>query len=108
MIPLRALLRRQSAAVMTVLIIVINVFCFLYKDIQPGYMQNALVAHYALIPDHLRPFSLITSMFLHGGWFHLIGNMWFLWVFGSHIEDALGSAKFAIFFLVSGIASGVV
>jgi membrane associated rhomboid family serine protease len=108
MIPLRALLRRQSTPFMTVLLIIVNTFCFLLEEVQPGYVQNAFIAHYALVPDHLRPYSLLTSMFLHGGWFHLIGNMWFLWVFGSHIEDALGSAKFLIFYLVSGIASGLV
>src|SRR3954462_5171893 len=47
-------------------------------------------------------------MFLHGGWLHLIGNMWFLWVFGSHIEEALGSARYLIFYLVSGIVSALV
>lgn len=108
MIPLRALLRRQSTAVMTLLIIIINTVCFLFETVQPGYMQSAFIAHYALVPDHLRPFSLITCMFLHGGWLHLIGNMWFLWVFGSHVEDALGSAKFAVFYMVSGIVSGIV
>ena len=108
MIPLRALLRRKSAAVMTVLIIVLNVFCFLIEQAQPGYLQAAFIRHYALVPDRLRSYSLITSMFLHGGWLHLIGNMWFLWVFGSHVEDALGSAKFAVFYLLSGIAAGMV
>jgi membrane associated rhomboid family serine protease len=108
MIPLRALLRRQSVPIMTLLIIIVNTFCFLVEQVQPGYRQNAFIAHYALVPDHLRPFSLISSMFLHGGWLHLIGNMWFLWVFGLHVEDALGSAKFAVFYLVSGIVSGVV
>jgi membrane associated rhomboid family serine protease len=108
MIPLRALLRRKSTAVMTVLIIVVNVLCFLLEQAQPGYLQAAFIRQYALVPDRLRPYSLITSMFLHGGWFHLIGNMWFLWVFGSHVEDALGSAKFAIFYLLSGIAAGTV
>ncbi len=47
-------------------------------------------------------------MFLHGGWLHMIGNMWFLWVFGSHIEDAMGAAKFLIFYLISGVASAAV
>jgi membrane associated rhomboid family serine protease len=108
MIPLRALLRRQSTPLMTLLIIIINVCCFLFEEAQPGYVQSAFVAHYALVPDRLRPFSLISSMFLHGGWFHLIGNMWFLWVFGSHVEDALGSVRFAVFYLISGIVAGVV
>jgi hypothetical protein len=51
---------------------------------------------------------LLTSMFLHGGWLHLIGNMWFLWVFGSHLENALGSGKYLLFYLVSGVASALV
>lgn len=106
MIPLRALLRRQSTAAMTLLIIAINVVCFLFELVQPGYMQSSFIAHYALVPDHLHAFSLITSMFLHGGWLHLIGNMWFLWVFGSYVEDALGAAKFVVFYLISGIISG--
>ncbi|HKJ02151.1 MAG TPA: rhomboid family intramembrane serine protease [Longimicrobiales bacterium] len=46
--------------------------------------------------------ALFTSMFLHGGWFHLVGNMWFLWVFGNNIEDAMGPGRFVIFYLVSG------
>ncbi|MBV9296835.1 MAG: rhomboid family intramembrane serine protease [Acidobacteriaceae bacterium] len=106
MIPLRALLLRQSTPVTTLLIIAANVFCFLFETVQPGYMQSSILAHYALVPDRLHPTALITSMFLHGGWLHLIGNMWFLWVFGSHIEDAIGSAKFLLFYLICGIASG--
>ncbi|MGA8029981.1 MAG: rhomboid family intramembrane serine protease [Bryobacteraceae bacterium] len=108
MIPLRALLLRQSTPVMTLLIIAANVLCFLFEDVQPAYLQSSFIAHYALVPDRLHPTALLTSMFLHGGWLHLIGNMWFLWVFGSHIEDAMGWAKFLVFYLICGIASGVV
>ena len=49
--------------------------------------------------------TLITHMFLHGGWFHIIGNMWFLWVFGDNVEDAMGSARFIAFYLLSGLAA---
>lgn len=49
--------------------------------------------------------TLFTSMFMHGGWLHLIGNMWFLWIFANNIEDALGSVRFAIFYLVTGLAA---
>ncbi len=108
MIPLRALLSRQSVPVMTLLIIGLNVFFFLDEMARPMYARDAFIEHYALIPDQLRLSTFITSMFLHGGWLHLIGNMWFLWVFGSHIEDAMGSAKFAIFYLISGVASAAV
>lgn len=108
MIPLRALINRQSAPVITLLIIAANVFCFLFEEIQPGYLQASFIAHYALVPDRLHPTALLTSMFLHGGWLHLIGNMWFLWVFGSHIEDAMGSAKYLFFYLICGVISGAV
>src|SRR5690348_8463653 len=108
MIPLRALLYRNSTPVITLFLIGINVFCFLAEMSQPMYLREAFIAHYALIPDQLHPTAFLTSMFLHGGWLHLIGNMWFLWVFGSHIEDAMGPAKFLVFYLISGIATAMV
>lgn len=49
--------------------------------------------------------TLVLSMFLHGGWMHLIGNMWFLWVFGDNVEDALGHGRFALFYLICGAAA---
>ena len=108
MIPLRALLYRRNPATMTLLIIAVNVLCFLYEMAHPLYLRDRFIQQYALIPDQLHPITFITSMFLHGGWLHLIGNMWFLWVFGSHIEDALGAAKFLVFYFISGIASAIV
>lgn len=108
MIPLRALLLRHSTPVMTLLLIAANTLCFLFEMAQPPYLRNALIEHYALVPDHLYLPAFVTSMFLHGGWLHLIGNMWFLWVFGSHIEDAMGPGRFLVFYLISGIASAVV
>lgn len=50
----------------------------------------------------LRYGSLITSMFMHGGWMHLVGNMWFLWVFGNNIEDSMGHARYLVFYLICG------
>ena len=108
MIPLRALLFRRNPATMTLAIIALNVLCFLYEMAFPGYLREHFIQQYGLVPDQLRPLTFVTSMFLHGGWLHIIGNMWFLWVFGSHIEDALGSGRFLIFYLLSGIASAIV
>lgn len=51
--------------------------------------------------------TIVTSMFLHGGWFHLLGNMWFLWVFGNNVEDAMGHLRFAAFYLLCGIAAAL-
>lgn len=93
---------------MTLAIIALNTLCFLVEIAQPAYLQSSFIQHYALVPDRFHLTALVTSMFLHGGWFHLIGNMWFFWVFGSHIEDALGSAKFVAFYLICGIVSAVV
>src|SRR2546427_7092845 len=49
--------------------------------------------------------TVLTSMFMHGGWFHLLGNMWFLWVFGNNIEDSMGHTRFVVFYLLSGVAA---
>ncbi len=51
------------------------------------------------------PTTLFTSMFLHGGWFHILGNMWFLWVFGDNIEDVMGPLRFIVFYLLCGLAA---
>jgi membrane associated rhomboid family serine protease len=53
-------------------------------------------------PNWLAP---LTSMFMHGGWFHLIGNMWFLWVFGNNVEDSIGHVRYAVFYVLCGFAA---
>lgn len=50
-------------------------------------------------------YTAITSMFLHGGWFHIISNMWFLWIFGNNVEDSMGHGRFAIFYLLCGLSA---
>ena len=59
------------------------------------------------LPDQVRLSSILTSMFLHGGWLHVLGNMWFLWIFGDNIEDLLGHAKFLVFYLLCGIVAAL-
>lgn len=51
------------------------------------------------------PASLVTSMFMHGGWFHIIGNMWFLWIFGDNVEDVMGPVRFVLFYVLCGLAA---
>jgi len=53
------------------------------------------------------PWTVLTSMFLHGGWMHIIGNMWFLWIFGDNVEDAMGHVKYLLFYLGCGIAAAL-
>lgn len=50
-------------------------------------------------------YTLLTSMFMHGGWLHLLGNMWFLWIFGNNVEDSMGHLRFAVFYLLCGLAA---
>lgn len=72
----------------------------------------ALIFGHAALPDEVRvafpaSLTLITSMFLHGGWMHLLGNMLYLWIFGNNIEDAMGHAKFVVFYVLSGILAAL-
>jgi membrane associated rhomboid family serine protease len=108
MIPLRALVRIGGFPAGTLLLIAVNTLCFLFEQALNPYAQRALIYQYALVPNQLHLTSLVTSMFLHGGWMHLIGNMWFLWVFGSRVEDTLGSAKYLVYYLLCGVAAAVV
>jgi membrane associated rhomboid family serine protease len=106
--PLRSLIRLNSFPAVTLLLIIVNLFCFLFEEALNPYSQRALIYQYALVPDRLHLTSLLTSMFLHAGWMHLIGNMWFLWVFGSRVEDVIGSFRYAVYYLVCGVVAAFV
>jgi membrane associated rhomboid family serine protease len=107
MFPLRDTQPSYSKPVVTVLLIVVNILVFLFEVSLDPYSRNAFIGAYGLVPDHFSFMSLLTSMFLHGGWMHVLGNMWFLWIFGDNIEDILGSAKYLLFYLLCGIAAGM-
>src|ERR1700752_5095500 len=68
---------------------------------------SASVLGLGLVPADLAWSDVITSMFLHGSWLHLIGNMWFLWIFGNNVEDAMGHVRFVVFYLLCGIAAAL-
>ena len=103
MFPLRDTQPSYSKPVVTVLLIVINILVFLFQVSLDPYSGNEFIATYGLVPDHFRFQNVLTSMFLHGGWMHVLGNMWFLWIFGDNIEDILGSAKYLLFYLLCGL-----
>src|ERR1019366_2678419 len=107
MIPLRSKERVYSRTVVTGSLIAINTIIFLYQFML-GYRVDQFVRTWGIVPDDLHLITLFTSMFLHGGWLHLLGNMLFLWVFGRNLEDLIGGARFLIFYLVCGVVSGVV
>jgi hypothetical protein len=118
MIPLRDRNPSGSFPAVTIAIIVACTAAFLY-ELSLGRGLNRFLTEFALVPGQVTyglqtgelgwrgivpPF--FTSMFLHGGWLHLIGNMWFLWIFGDNVEDALGSFRFVFFYLACGLAAG--
>lgn len=68
---------------------------------------SASVLGLGLVPADAAWHSVLTSMFLHGSWLHLIGNMWFLWIFGNNVEDAMGHFRFLVFYLLCGVAAAL-
>jgi len=86
---------------------VVNILVFLFEFSLDPYTRNAFIAQYGLVPDRFGLTNIVTSMFLHGGWLHVLGNMWFLWVFGDNIEDILGHGKYLLFYLACGAAAAV-
>src|ERR1700691_2400585 len=107
-IPLRSTERVYSTAKVTVSLIAVNIAIFLYQVSLPTYELNAFVTRWGIVPDQLRLITLLTSMFLHGGWLHILGNMLFLWVFGRNVEDLIGGSRFLALYLICGVAAGIV
>ena len=108
MIPLRSSERVYSRPVVTGSLIALNTIIFLYQNTLSYYRLDQFVNNWGIVPDDLHLISLLTSMFLHGGWLHLLGNMLFLWVFGRNTEDLIGGGRFLVFYLLCGLAAGVV
>lgn len=107
MIPLRDSQPSYSTPLVTGTLIGMNVLIFLYQISLDPFTSNDFVYAFGLVPDRFQWTNVLTSMFLHGGWMHLIGNMLFLWVFGDNIEDILGHGKFLLFYLLSGVGAAM-
>jgi membrane associated rhomboid family serine protease len=109
MIPLRSSEPHYSRPSVTLSIIAANVAVFLFQ-LSLGlnsYAGNRFIMHYGLVPDRFHYSSVITSMFIHGGFLHIAGNMWFLWIFGRGVEDLLGHAKYLLLYFACGIAGAL-
>jgi hypothetical protein len=119
MFPLRDNIPSRTYPFVTKVLIIANVVVFLY-ELTLGRQLGLWLTEWALIPvrythwgiarhftlgEQLLPF--LSSMFLHGGWVHLIGNLWTLWIFGDNVEDRLGHARFLGFYLLSGVAAAL-
>jgi membrane associated rhomboid family serine protease len=119
MIPVRDDQPRFSTPYVTYFLIGLNSAVFLFEAaLTPGSFKT-LLYQFGMIPVHITAYlsgdaklglvavllPALTSMFLHGSWMHLIGNMWFLWIFGDNIEDHLGHFTFLLFYLASGLGA---
>ena len=120
MLPLRDNIPASRFPAATVTIIILNVIVFLH-ELSLGPSLEEMLLGYSIIParytnreialqfsllDQITPF--FTSMFLHGGWLHLLGNMWTLWIFGDNVEDRMGPVRFLFFYLFCGFIAGLV
>ncbi len=117
MLPLRDDQPRYSTPYITYFLIGLNLLIFLFEAALEPASLKALVYQFGVVPAHFTAFlagspkyplvavvlPLFTSMFLHGSWMHVIGNMWFLYIFGDNVEDYLGHFKYLVFYLVAGI-----
>jgi membrane associated rhomboid family serine protease len=108
MIPLRSSEPHYTKPTVNLFIIGLNVLVFLYeRSLGQGYRFTEFIQNFGLVADHFRVATIFTSMFIHGGWLHILGNMWFLWVFGRGVEDVLGHAKYFFFYMLCGVAAAV-
>jgi membrane associated rhomboid family serine protease len=121
MIPLRDDTPRFSKPYVTYFLIALNTLVFLYELTLPPRNLDGLMYLFGVVPTSVRAMlhgveginpaaalvPILTSMFLHASWLHLIGNMWVLWIFGDNIEDYLGHFKYLVFYILSGIAASL-
>src|SRR5690349_24344283 len=108
MFPIKVTQPTYSRPVFTTFLIVVNLLVFLnefWLGLVDPYSQNHFMTVYSLRPAYFHIENVLTSMFLHANWMHVLGNMLFLWVFGDNVEDILGHAKFLVFYLLSGCAA---
>jgi membrane associated rhomboid family serine protease len=121
MLPLKDDQPRYSTPYVTGFLIVINLLIYFFESRLPARSLNLFIRHYGVVPSHLEavlqgssryPLPVVilpffTSMFLHGSWMHVIGNMWFLYIFGDNVEDYLGHFKYLVFYIFTGLIAMV-
>ena len=119
-IPLKDNVPTHKVPIITVSLIVVNIFIFVWISLFLKSMEKEIVRNYAFVPKEfliaftsrpdLMPYNVLTiftSMFLHGGIFHVLGNMLYLWIFGNNIEDTIGKGRFVVFYLLSGLVAAL-
>ena len=107
MIPLRDVIPSRTKPGVTITLIAINVAIFLFQSSLSEQGQGAFVYAFGLVPAYFTFVSVFTSMFVHGGLAHLIGNLLFLWIFGDNVEDRLGHGRFLTFYFLCGVIAAL-
>jgi len=107
MFPVSDVIPSRTTPFVTVGLIVLNALVFLYELQLPRAELQMFTFMYGVVPARFAPIALITSMFIHGGWMHLLGNMLYLWIFGDNVEDRLGHIGFLVFYIVCGTAAAL-
>jgi membrane associated rhomboid family serine protease len=107
MIPIHDSQKSFSQPLVTVALIAVNSLVFLFQVSLDPHTRNDFLFLFGLVPERFSWLNVLTSMFLHGGWMHLLGNMLFLWVFGDNVEDILGHWRFLLFYLLCGTAAAL-
>ena len=111
MIPYRTLNPTRRPPLFVLFLLLANIIVFLGEQSAMATGYSALISDWGFVPARFlgdpvgEAITLITSMFLHSGWAHLLGNLWFLWLFGGTVEERLGPRRFASFYLLSGLAA---
>jgi membrane associated rhomboid family serine protease len=113
MIPIRDENPTHITPIITYLLIVFNIAVFIFQNFL-GAVDQAFVYQFALIPSQVTAnltlgsvLPIFTSMFMHAGLAHILGNMLYLWIFGDNVEDAMGSGKYLVFYLVGGVIASL-
>jgi membrane associated rhomboid family serine protease len=107
MIPLRDVIPSRTFPFFTIAFIVLNSVAFLFEVSMPEPALQAFLFTYGVVPARLDWLSVFTSMFLHSGWLHFLGNMLYLWIFADNVEDRLGHGRFVVFYLACGAAAAL-
>ena len=107
MIPLRDVIPSRTFPGVTIAIIALNAVAFLYELSLDDRELALFLQLWGLVPAAFSVVTVLTSMFLHGGWMHIIGNMLFLWIFGDNVEDRMGHARYPLFYVLCGAVAAL-
>jgi membrane associated rhomboid family serine protease len=107
MIPLRDVIPSRTKPGVTISLIVVNVLVYLFQASLTERGQEAFIYAFGVVPAYFTWLSVFTSLFVHGGLAHLLGNMLFLWIFGDNVEDRMGHLRYLIFYVTSGVVAAL-